>query len=357
MKLKVLHIINSLLPGGAETLLINSLSTHGLQDYTDNILVYFKGTSTLEFIIDKNVKVYCLGYKGIFSLPSCLYRLRSIIIQHKIEIVHSHLNPAGFYTNLICNVPQVHTIHTVFSMDTETTLMKRLFEKHFYFIKKNTNVILLTDYAREDFLNSVAFQGNTFVLNNFIPDKFFKSESKKYLTGNQSLKLIAVGRLNILKNFIYLIECFKYLKNFNIQLDIYGNGNIQEYEKLIRILNVKVRMMGHNEDMSLILDQYDLFIMPSKFEGFGLALYEAMASGLPVMLSNIKPFSSIVKDNAIYFELNDAKSTAEIIRKVFVNEIDIIDLAKKSRAFVEMIARKEKYIKKLLSIYKNVIQN
>ncbi|MBK8519919.1 MAG: hypothetical protein IPL54_03200 [Chitinophagaceae bacterium] len=71
MKKKVLHIINSLTTGGAETLLANSLSPGGLQEHTDNYLAYFNKSSYLTDIIDKDVKLINLNYTGALILCAC----------------------------------------------------------------------------------------------------------------------------------------------------------------------------------------------------------------------------------------------------------------------------------------------
>lgn len=355
MKNKILHVINSISPGGAEILLANSLSPGGLQDHSDNIVVYFRGTSYIEQRIDKNIPVYSLNYCGILSLPSVLLKLRKIIQDEKVDIVHSHLNPAGLYTHLICpaDIPHIHTLHTTYSMDTKTRPLVLFLEKHFYFTKKNYNIILLSDFIKEDFLKSVSFKGRAFVLNNFVSDSFFRDTVKYYEKG-RPLKLVAVGSLQSLKNFEYLLTVFTFLKDLDIILDIYGNGNISKFEYLIKREKIKVRMMGHENDLSDILHNYDLFIMPSKYEGFPLALFEAMASGLPVMLSNIPPLKSIIKENGIYFDLDNAKGTADIIRSIFDKKTDINEMAVKGRAYAENTARKNIYCKKILGIYENL---
>ncbi|MBK8785154.1 MAG: hypothetical protein IPN43_01350 [Chitinophagaceae bacterium] len=98
MKKKVLHIINSLTTGGAEILLANSLSPGGLQEYTDNYLVYFNKSSYLADTIDKDVKLINLNYKGGVDIMRMLMQLKSIIKTNKIDIVHTHLTPASLYT-------------------------------------------------------------------------------------------------------------------------------------------------------------------------------------------------------------------------------------------------------------------
>ena len=343
-------------PGGAESLVANSLSAGGLSDYTENHLAFFMAPSYLLNFLDKRVVVHFMDYKGMFDIFRLISNIKKIIIDNKIDIVHSHLNPASLYTHLACpkNVPQVHTIHTTYSMDTEQSPFKIWAERKFYLTLKNTNIILLSDFTKDDFLKTVPFKGKYFVLNNFVSDDFFNIKTNKPLPKNKQLRLIAIGTLKPLKNFEYLLEVFNYLKTSNISLDIYGGGDKLAYQGIIDEKGLNIRLMGHSQNLNDIINDYDLFIMPSKFEGYPLSVFEAMAAGIPVMLSNIAPLKSIVKENAIYFELNNAKETAEIVKAVFNEDIDIKKLSEKAKTFAEQHVRRDKYIKDLLYIYDNI---
>jgi glycosyltransferase involved in cell wall biosynthesis len=193
------------------------------------------------------------------------------------------------------------------------------------------------------------------VLNNFVADKFFANPIKKFGAEKFVLKIVAVGSLEPLKNFEYLLDVFTYCKKEEIYLDIYGKGDKTKYEDIIKSKVLKVRMMGENTNIAEVLKEYDLFIMPSKYEGFPLSLFEAMASGLPVMISNIAPLRSIVKDNGIYFDLDNAEATAGIIKSILLGKTDINSLAEKAKRYAEQMVKKETYLKKLLSIYQQLL--
>jgi glycosyltransferase involved in cell wall biosynthesis len=353
MKKKVLHIINSLTIGGAETLLVNSLSQGGLSEHTENYLLYFNQSSNLLNLIDKDVKIICLNYKGGFDIWRILRKIKRVISENNIDIVHSHLTPAGVYTNLVCpgGVKHLHTIHSTYSMENETRWFMRFIDRYLFLERKNCNIITLSDYTKTDLLKSLHFKGKLFVLNNFVADRYFNLPQKQYNNFANKLHLVAVGALKNLKNFEYLLEVFSYLTDKEIYLDIYGDGNKEHYEEVIKNKNLKIKMMGQVDDMATVIQQYDLFIMPSKFEGFPLSVFEAMAAGLPLMLSDIDPLTSIVKENAIYFQLDNARGTAEQIIGVQQNKIDIRDMAVKAKAYAEQKARRDIYIKKLLDIY------
>lgn len=353
MKTRVLHVINSLATGGAETLLANSLAPGGLNEHTENFLLYFNKSSGLLNLVDKSVTVICLNYTGGFDIFRLLKAIRKTIVKNRIDIVHTHLTPAGVYTHLVCprNVPHVHTIHSTYSMEKETRWFMRFIDRHFFLKRKSCNVITLSDYTKTDFLKSLHFKGRLFVLNNFVADRYFDLPRKQYHYFDKKLHLVAVGVLKKLKNFEYLLEVFSYLTDREIYLDIYGDGNKEHYEKVIKNKNLKIKMMGRVDDVSHVIQNYDLFIMPSKFEGYPLAVFEAIAAGVPVMLSDIEPLKEIVKENALYFKLDDAGSTAEKLLAVQQNLRGINKMAIAAKAYAEQKVRRHIYIKALLEIY------
>lgn len=357
MKTKVLHIINSLMIGGAEVLLANSLSLKGLNEYTDNYIAYFKEGDYLQSKIDKNVKQICLNYKGGFDIIRMLRQLQRIILENKIDIIHTHLTPASFYVNLIKpkKIPQIHTVHIAYSTDFETRPILKYLERKILFEKNKCNLIFLSEFTKADFLHTIKFKGRSYVLNNFVDDVFFSCSTKKYYGSSQrDLKMIAVGNLRPQKNYSYLLEIFKHLKEYNIHLDIYGGGEMEKYKQIINDNHLNVTLKGPEKNIELIIGQYDLFIMSSTNEGFPLSVFEAMASGLPLMLSDIAPLKSIVKEHAIYFELDNAQKVAQQLIAILHGKIDINDMAVKARNYAEKTVRREIYIKNLLKIYKQL---
>ncbi len=343
--------------GGAEVLLANSLSKGGLNEFTDNWLVFLQGRSTLLDRIERSVKLIDLGYKGIFDLPRMLFELRKIIKENRIDIVHSHLNPAGLYVDLSCpkSVPHVHTLHAPYSMDTESDKKMLFLEKYLYLKNKNTKVICLTEFTRADFIKAINFTGQTFVLNNFVADNYFSANPKTYHASGNSLKIAAGGTLKELKNFEYLLQTFTYLKDYNITLDIYGEGDVSKYQTFISANGISVNMKGCRMDMENVLKNYDVFAVPSKFESFSLAGFEAMAAGLPLIVSDIAPLKSIIKDNAIYFPLNNAQATAQIIKDICKGKSNVNELAKKGHEYALATVKREAYIKSLLNIYNQIL--
>ena len=355
MKKKVLHVINSLTIGGAEMLLANSLSPGGLNEHVENYLVYFiKGGDHLVTRVDKNVKQICLDYRGGADIIRLFRQLKKIITDNKIDIIHTHLNPADFYVNMVRpkNIPQVHTLHIAYTTDLETRRSLKYLERKLFFNKPYCNLIFLSAFNKKDFVANVNFNGQSFIVPNFVDDAFFLHQPKHF-TGSAGipLKLIAIGNFRVQKNYFYLLEIFKLLKDHNIHLDMYGGGDLEKYKEVIDKNQLNVTLKGQVTNIKDVIADYDLFIMSSTNEGFPLSVFEAMAAGVPVMLTDIPPLIEIVNDNALYFKLDDAEKAAQQIISICQNRIDINKMAIKAKAYAEKTVRRDIYIKRLLDIY------
>ena len=101
--------------------------------------------------------------------------------------------------------------------------------------------------------------------------------------------ILSVGELNQNKNHEVIIKAIALLKNPKIHYYIAGIGNKEEYlKKLANELNVHLHLLGYREDIPELLMSADLFAFPSFREGLSVALMEAMAAGLPCVVSNIR---------------------------------------------------------------------
>jgi glycosyltransferase involved in cell wall biosynthesis len=140
-----------------------------------------------------------------------------------------------------------------------------------------------------------------------------KKQNFKYNKKND-FKLIAIGRLSHQKGFDTLITSIKNIPN--ITLDIIGGG--EDYKKLILLvkkfnLGNKVKFLGWREEPWKFLKNYNLFVMPSRWEGPGHTVIEALAQNIPVIVSNCNfgpkdtiqygKFGTLFKTNN-YFDLN-----------------------------------------------------
>lgn len=119
--------------------------------------------------------------------------------------------------------------------------------------------------------------------------------------------IVSVGELLPRKNHLVILKNLKYSNNPNLKYLICGTGEmIDEYKQIILKSGIedKVKLLGHRYDIPEVLAISDLFIHPSTREGFGIAIVEAMASGLPVITSNVGGINDIVENEKDGFKCN-----------------------------------------------------
>lgn len=153
----------------------------------------------------------------------------------------------------------------------------------------------------------------------FLPNVIYNPltlKPSKQSEGN-SHRFLAVGRFSHLhKGFDLLIEAFNMFsqQNSDWQLDIVGEGEEEElYRSLIQKYELKDRISIH-PFTNRIQDFYSnaqIYVLSSRWEGFGLVLVEAMAHGLPIVSSDLPTSKEIMGDFALYFKNGDIKELAQ----------------------------------------------
>lgn len=121
------------------------------------------------------------------------------------------------------------------------------------------------------------------------------------------IKLVFISRIHPKKNLHFLLELLaEWKQEAFLELDIYGEADLKEYEQECKSLAKKlpanrvVRFLGpvNNELVFSTLDKYHAFILPTLGENFGHAIFEALNSGKPVVLSDQTPWRNLEKRNA-----------------------------------------------------------
>lgn len=136
-------------------------------------------------------------------------------------------------------------------------------------------------------------------LNEFIDNDAFCYDRKDFGIDNDDILLISVGELNKNKNHEIVIKALGEISNPKIHYMIVGKGSLENNLKnLARKLNLsdKVHFLGFRNDIKELLKISDIFIFPSFREGLSVSLMEAMASGLPCIVSNIRGNTDLIID-------------------------------------------------------------
>ena len=359
MKKTILHFIYNLGRGGAEMMMVKVIDE--LKDY-NNIVVtlfpenHFGAELTCE-------KYFCLNVKSFFLLPKAVFQLKKIIRENKVDIVHSHL----FWPTIIARlgtprkIPLVTTIHAFIAKSVEyRNLHIRMLDRITFHFRKSV-IIAVAKGALEEyfsFLNLKPYKA--YSLYTFVDLKQFnESCATAKLSSDRTIRLVTVGALRLQKNHLFLLNAFKYLRDEDIQLDIYGSGPLHSsMEQVIRDEGLKVELKGEVRNINHVICKYDLFVMSSTFEGFSLSVLEAMAMNVPLLLSDIKSFREQCECTASYFDLGDEKEFLLKLKLLLSNRSHMLDISEKAKKRARENFTLEKHMSGLRRIYSELnVQN
>ena len=178
--------------------------------------------------------------------------------------------------------------------------------KHYEFqLQKLHHTIVLCQYDAQQYSFPTKVIYNPLTL---IPGNVSHGTSKKFL---------AVGRFSQQhKGFDLLIQAFHLFaeKNKEWTLDIVGEGVEEElYKKLITEYGLKNRITIHpfTNYIQSYYSNAQVYVLSSRWEGFGLVLVEAMAHGLPIVSSDLPTSLEIMGDFGLYFENGNVEELAQ----------------------------------------------
>jgi glycosyltransferase involved in cell wall biosynthesis len=354
----ILYIIDDLTRGGAETLLIGILPELSVRYDIILVTLSVKNEFSDNDIICSHR--YVLNNRSKWGLLLCVLKLKKIIRKHKPDIIHAHLLNSSLVARMACpaRIPFMHTLHSILSLNAfNSSAVYKFFENRLF--NKNHTVIAVTEEVLKDYEISIGTPVNKYVLSNYIEDKFFDIQKKLKDARKGEMKIVAVGNIKKVKNYEYLLNSFLLLKNQNISVDVYGRGEpgyIQQLEEFIEKNKINVKLKGQNPKVESILEDCDLFILCSKNEGFGMSAVEAMAAGVPLLLSDIPVLREVSKGNAFFFNLNQPASLANLVIAIMDNKYDLEKYSVEGRQIAQNYYAKAYYLKKLMFIYTQCLQ-
>lgn len=276
--MKIAHVVWSLSTGGIETMLVNIINE---QVKTEEVELFIINDMFLDSLLRKlsskcNV-IFC-GRKVGSRNPLPLIKLNIWLWHYSPDIVHIH--SCGISDIVFDKRRLVRTIHSTKDNCREYPRMKALYA--------------ISEAVRDDMLK----QGfDSVVIENGVPSSQIRQKKDYHLRGN-CYQLVQVSRLCIKhKGQDVLIKALKELtqqrKITNFQLHLIGDGESKPFlEQMVKDFHLDHYVLFEGEKTQEYifehLADYDCFVQPSRHEGFGLTIAEAMAAKLPVLVSNIE---------------------------------------------------------------------
>jgi len=216
------------------------------------------------------------------------------------------------------------------------------------FAYRSADGIITTSQTNFDYVTSNYHPHGVHAL---IPNYVETDRFKPMPLTKQKGSICFVGRLTEQKNLFALLEA---LSSLPYNLTLIGSGEQEkELKSFATQKRVKVNFRGNvtNQKLPKILNEHELFVLPSLWEGMPKTLLEAMACGLPVVGTNIDGTRDVIKhgENGILCE-TDAKSIREAITLVMADEALKQKLGGEARQTIEKGFSLKKLVARELSL-------
>ncbi len=254
-----------------------------------------------------------------FALPKLFCYLRRNLQSH--TILHVHLFPAMFYVAVLKGIrlfsnPIICTEHST-SNRRRSTWWGQWVDRFLY--SQYDQIIAISDGTKNELLEWIpSLERKVRVVPNGIPLK-----NKTFPERNPTRGLIlSVGRLHPAKNFDTAIKALAKITDMDWTYIIAGEGQERPYlEDLIGQLELqhRVKLIGYQNDLEPIFQQAEIFLAPSRWEGFGLSVVEAMNAGIPVAASRVPGLEEILSANSpcgLFVQHDEIESISSAVKRL-----------------------------------------
>jgi len=241
--------------------------------------------------------------------PLLHLHVRDFIRRNRFDVVHLHGPLAPNLPGIVSHYspyPQVATFHTAFVGFNWNRIGKFLFYRDSRKIRK----YIFVSRVAKDAIDHVYKSTGIIIPNGIDFERFHKQKEKLIKDRTDKILVGFLSRLEPRKGLDILIKALAisdFLRN-NVELIVGGDGPLRKkYEFMARDSGIKFKFLGQIErgKVPVFYKSLDVFVAPSRGgESFGMILLEAMASGVPVIASDIPGYMEVIKDgfNGILFE-------------------------------------------------------
>lgn len=321
--IRVLHVVTHLNRNGLESRIMDIYRNIDRTKVQFDFMIHRDEKSDLgEEIESLGGRIFMMKRISPKNFFVYLKELDTFFQEHpEYKIVHAHLNTLSTWVLLKAKnhgVP-VRIAHSRnANMEKDLKAIPKRFSKLFI-NGVATDRFGCSKMAGEWLFGKKYVNSSTFrvIPNAFEVDKFAWSEEirqrKREELGilEDQIVIINVARLSEQKNHIFLLEVFEKISKKNTKAHLYlvGSGECEQKirEAIIRHqLQDKVHLLGNRSDVAQLYQAADLFLFPSKYEGFGTVMLEAQATALPVLASDTIPHETKLCDCVQFISLNES---------------------------------------------------
>ena len=318
--MKILHVITSLLTGGAEKLMVDLLPRMKAKGHDVELCSFDSTITPFRQELEKSNIVIHSFHKGVQKVydPRNIFRIRRLIKRGGYDIVHTHNTAPQLFTAIACiglDVRLISTEHNTTNRRRDNALFKILDS---WMYGKYSNIICISEQSELNLRTYLPKIKNVCTIFNGIDYNKYaqaKPASDVRKLGDKIVTMVAAFRPQ--KDQPTLIKAMQYLPEV-YHLCLVGTGDNNRkilFEQLIKKHNLqrRVHLLGLRNDIPNVLAASDFVVMSSHYEGLSLSNLEGMASGKPFIASDVDGLREIVNGYGVLVEHGNAKAFADAI--------------------------------------------
>lgn len=301
--MRILCVIDTFKIGGGAQTQMAGLATM-LKSYGHDVvaLSYYNNPPEVSFepyLKESGVEYKCLD--NAINIYDKLVGVKSVITEFNPDTVIAYIDGP---TSICCLIKALGGNFRLIVSERNVTQNITFKERLKFHLYRFADVIVPNAYSQERFIKYryPFLADKVCTISNFVDTEVFHPKEYADDCVKKTLEILIVARVNPQKNVLNFLLALDIVRSYNIEfhVDWYGNPTHGYYEKcisLVRNLNLNNNISFYdaikNIDCIYTNDKYDVYCLPSLFEGCPNTLAEAMACGLPILCSD-------VCDNAMY---------------------------------------------------------
>ena len=348
--------------GGVET--VFKTMSNGLSDRGHNIIEVVHDPNIPFGRVDKENKSWrtnlylpsnwklFLRFKELYKCIISVVSIYRIVKKVEPDVINCHyFAEQSIYFSVLAKVLRCRFVLSCHGTDVENMSWTKKYTIP-YIARQAESITCVSNDIANRLRKKSSFRMNIEVVHNGIDHSFWKFEDGNIYSNRKNKYAVSVGSLRCAKGHDVLLKAFEVMleENPSATLELVGDGPKRaEYESAIVNTNleenVKITGWCSQEEVKAKLSEASVFVFPSRHEGFGIALVEAMAMGCPVVATEVGGIPEVLGDaegklvppespyalaNALHDALNDHEwqakaSAASVSRSKRFNWEDAID--------------------------------
>jgi glycosyltransferase involved in cell wall biosynthesis len=312
--IRVLHLVTDLERGGAERIVLELVRRRDRSAFACGVADLRGGSSLRPEIEAEGARVLRLA-------PASPRGLRRALAAERIDVLHSHLIRADFLAGAAAGkrsdrsrgrdalppwITTKHNTHYFRGLRAPYRILDAAY------LRRASRIVAVSGAVRSHFVETERLApGRIEVIPNGITglgdrddaeQAALRARVRRHLRIEEDEPLLVhVGSLTRQKGHATLLDALRIVggRGKRVQLLLAGDGPLRPWIQgrvRRRKLGDRVRLLGVRDDVPLLLRGADLLVLPSRWEGFGLALLEAMDAGLAVVASRVGGIPEVVVD-------------------------------------------------------------